>query len=83
MVGNSGVGKTNILSRLTENKFINSKSTIGVEFKTKSISCKGKVVKAQIWDTGKEKKTKNITKDPFHLPKNYKIIAKYKKFPLS
>lgn len=53
-VGESGVGKTNILSRFTQNQFsLESKSTIGIEFATaKSIEIDGKVIKAQIWDTG-------------------------------
>jgi len=48
------VGKSNLLSRFTRNEFnLESKSTIGVEFATKSIKTQdGKVIKAQIWDTG-------------------------------
>lgn len=42
-----------MLSRFTRNEFnLESKSTIGVEFATRSISVDGKTVKAQIWDTG-------------------------------
>ena len=42
-----------VLSRFTRNEFnLESKSTIGVEFATRSISVDGKTVKAQIWDTG-------------------------------
>ena len=42
-----------MLSRFTRNEFnIESKSTIGVEFATRSINVDGKTVKAQIWDTG-------------------------------
>ncbi|XP_002439454.2 ras-related protein RABA4b [Sorghum bicolor] len=48
----SGVGKSNLLSRFTRNEFsFESKSTIGVEFATRSLQVDGKVVKAQIWDT--------------------------------
>ena len=48
----SGVGKSNVLSRFTRNEFsLESKSTIGVEFATRSLQVDGKVVKAQIWDT--------------------------------
>lgn len=48
-----GVGKTNLLSRFTRNEFnLESKSTIGVEFATRSIQVDNKVIKAQIWDTG-------------------------------
>lgn len=54
LIGDSGVGKSNLLSRFTRNEFnLESKSTIGVEFATKSIKTQdGKVIKAQIWDTG-------------------------------
>jgi small GTP-binding protein len=45
---------TAVLSRFTRNEFnLESKSTIGVEFATRSINVDGKTVKAQIWDTGK------------------------------
>ncbi|CAM0957237.1 unnamed protein product [Alopecurus aequalis] len=52
LIGDSGVGKSNILSRFTRNHFsLDSKSTIGVEFATKSLQMEGKTIKAQIWDT--------------------------------
>ncbi|KAK6141107.1 hypothetical protein DH2020_025162 [Rehmannia glutinosa] len=52
LIGDSGVGKSNLLSRFTRNEFsLESKSTIGVEFATRSIRVEEKVVKAQIWDT--------------------------------
>lgn len=55
LIGDSGVGKTNLLGRFTRNEFnLESKSTIGVEFATRSIQVDNKVIKAQIWDTGKE-----------------------------
>lgn len=52
LIGDSGVGKSNLLSRFTRNEFnLESKSTIGVEFATKSLNIDAKVIKAQIWDT--------------------------------
>uniref|UniRef100_A0A8C9G3X4 Uncharacterized protein n=1 Tax=Pavo cristatus TaxID=9049 RepID=A0A8C9G3X4_PAVCR len=52
LIGDSGVGKSNLLSRFTRNEFnLESKSTIGVEFATRSIQVDGKTIKAQIWDT--------------------------------
>ncbi|KAG9149927.1 hypothetical protein Leryth_010003 [Lithospermum erythrorhizon] len=52
LIGDSGVGKSNLLSRFTRNEFnLESKSTIGVEFATKSLQIDSKVIKAQIWDT--------------------------------
>lgn len=42
-----------VLHRFVNNEFnLNSKSTIGVEFANKSVNIDGKIVKAQIWDTG-------------------------------
>ena len=55
LIGDSGVGKSNLLSRFTRNEFnLESKSTIGVEFATRSIRVDEKTIKAQIWDTGKK-----------------------------
>ena len=52
IVGDSGVGKSNILTRFTKNEFIvESKSTIGVEFATKNLHIEGRAVIVQIWDT--------------------------------
>ena len=50
LIGDSGVGKSNLLSRFTRNEFnLETKSTIGVEFATRSIEAEGKTIKAQIW----------------------------------
>ena len=44
LVGDSGVGKSNLISRFTRNEFnLESKSTIGVEFATRSIEVSGNV----------------------------------------
>ena len=52
LIGDSGVGKSNLLSRFTRDEFsLVTKSTIGVEFATRSIKVDEKIVKAQIWDT--------------------------------
>lgn len=58
LIGDSGVGKSNLLSRFTRNEFnLESKSTIGVEFATKSLTVDGKVIKAQIWDTAGQERS--------------------------
>ena len=52
VIGDSAVGKTQILSRFAKNEFcFDSKSTIGVEFQTRTVTINAKVIKAQIWDT--------------------------------
>jgi len=62
LIGDSGVGKSNLLSRFTRNEFnLESKSTIGVEFATRSINVDSKTVKAQIWDTAGQERYRAIT----------------------
>ncbi|KAJ2962607.1 hypothetical protein NQZ79_g2164 [Umbelopsis isabellina] len=62
LIGDSGVGKTNLLSRFTRNEFnLESKSTIGVEFATRSIQVDSKTIKAQIWDTAGQERYRAIT----------------------
>ncbi|KFK44721.1 hypothetical protein AALP_AA1G294500 [Arabis alpina] len=62
LTGDSGVGKSNLLSRFTRNDFSHdSRATIGVEFATRSIQCDDKIVKAQIWDTAGQERYRAIT----------------------
>ncbi|CAM8896723.1 unnamed protein product [Rhodiola kirilowii] len=62
LIGDSGVGKSNLLSRFTKNEFnLESKSTIGVEFATRSLKLDGKIIKAQIWDTAGQERYRAIT----------------------
>jgi small GTP-binding protein len=62
LIGDSGVGKTNLFSQFTRDHFNpESKSTIGVEFATKILSVEGKTVKAQIWDTAGQERYRAIT----------------------
>jgi len=52
LIGDSGVGKSNLLSRFARDEFsLETRSTIGVEFATKTVQVDDKLVKAQIWDT--------------------------------
>ncbi|KAG2214592.1 hypothetical protein INT46_008137 [Mucor plumbeus] len=62
LIGDSGVGKSNLLSRFTTNEFnLESKSTIGVEFATKNIEIEKRSIKAQIWDTSGQERYRAIT----------------------
>ncbi|KAL0905920.1 hypothetical protein M5K25_024370 [Dendrobium thyrsiflorum] len=48
LIGDSDVGKSNLLSRFTINEFnLKSKSTIGVEFATKSLNVDDNIIMAQ------------------------------------
>ena len=62
LVGDSFVGKTNIMSRYLKNEFHeDSKATVGVEFGSKQFTIDGHSVKAQIWDTAGQERYKAIT----------------------
>ncbi|BGO89036.1 Rab GTPase ypt31 [Rhodotorula toruloides] len=69
LIGDSGtaltllrLSRSNLLSRFTRNEFnLESKSTIGVEFATRSIQVEGKTIKAQIWDTAGQERYRAIT----------------------
>ena len=61
-IGESGVGKTCILRRFVENKFLkNHLATIGIDFKTKNIEIDGTPIKLKIWDTAGQERFRNIT----------------------
>ena len=62
LVGDSGVGKTNIMSKYLKNEFReDSKATVGVEFGAKQFTVEGHSIKAQIWDTAGQERYKAIT----------------------
>ncbi|XP_036421742.1 ras-related protein Rab-25a [Colossoma macropomum] len=62
LIGESGVGKSNLLSRFTKNEFNHdSRTTIGVEFSTRSIQLDTLTIKAQIWDTAGLERYRAIT----------------------
>merc|ERR1712010_86261 len=62
LIGDSAVGKSQLLSRFTRNEFkSDSKSTIGVEFATQTIQVDKKTIKAQIWDTAGQERYRAIT----------------------
>ncbi|KAL4237855.1 Ras-related protein Rab-15 [Mactra antiquata] len=63
LVGETGVGKTCILCRFASGDFVESHiSTIGIDFKMKTIDIEGKTVKTQIWDTAGQERFEAITK---------------------
>ena len=62
LIGDSGVGKSTLLSRYTDNTFSESYiSTIGVDFKIKEIIYLTKKYKLQIWDTAGQERFRTIT----------------------
>ena len=62
LLGDSGVGKSNLLLRFAHGDFQTaSKPTIGVEFATVSLTIEGALIKAQIWDTAGQERYRAIT----------------------
>ncbi|XP_047946813.1 ras-related protein RABA4c-like [Salvia hispanica] len=62
LIGDSAVGKSQLLARFARNEFsMDSKSTIGVEFQTRTLDIDHKTVKAQIWDTAGQERYRAVT----------------------
>lgn len=62
LIGDSGVGKSCLLLRFADDNYTDTFiSTIGVDFKIKTISLDGKSVKLQIWDTAGQERFRTIT----------------------
>lgn len=62
LIGDCGVGKSCILTRFSDGQFYESyMSTIGVDFKIRTIEIDGKIVKLQVWDTGGQERFRAIT----------------------
>lgn len=62
LIGDSGVGKSCLLLRFADNEFVESFiSTIGVDFRFRTLKLKDKTVKLQIWDTAGQERFRTIT----------------------
>jgi Ras-related protein Rab-1A len=62
LIGDSGVGKSCLLLRFADDTYTESYiSTIGVDFKIRTIELDGKTVKLQIWDTAGQERFRTIT----------------------
>jgi Ras-related protein Rab-1A len=62
LIGDSGVGKSALLLRFADDEYSESYiSTIGVDFKIRTVTIDDKSVKLQIWDTAGQEKFRTIT----------------------
>eukprot|EP01134_Creolimax_fragrantissima_P003616 CFRG3616T1 len=62
LIGDSGVGKSCLLMRFCEDSFTPSFiTTIGIDFKVRTVELEGKKIKLQIWDTAGQERFRTIT----------------------
>lgn len=62
IVGDSGVGKSNIINRYCNDQFSqDGKATVGVELETKFFKAQNEVLNVSIWDTAGQERFKSIT----------------------
>jgi Ras-related protein Rab-1A len=62
LIGDSGVGKSCVLMRFVDDNYTDSYiSTIGVDFKIRTVELDGKIIKLQIWDTAGQERFRTIT----------------------
>uniref|UniRef100_UPI0037E94032 ras-related protein Rab-35 isoform X1 n=1 Tax=Semicossyphus pulcher TaxID=241346 RepID=UPI0037E94032 len=62
IIGDSNVGKSSLLLRFADNSFSGSYiTTIGVDFKIRTVDIDGERVKLQIWDTAGQERFRTIT----------------------
>jgi hypothetical protein len=79
-LGDSGVGKSSILMRYTDGTFSESFiSTVGVDFKIKTIEIDGKDVKLQIWCA----RTPFSPRSSYTMTPNITTILQYTTYVLS
>lgn len=75
IIGDSGVGKSNLMTRYTTNEFSqDTPATIGVEFMTKSIKIEGRDAKVQIWDTAGQERFRAISRSIYHGSKGAMLV---------
>ena len=75
VVGDSGVGKTNLINRFASDKFdTNSKATIGVEFVYKTLKINKEVIKVEVWDTAGQERYRAITSSYYKGAKGAIIV---------
>lgn len=62
IVGDSGVGKTNLLTRFTRNQFsLNLRNTVGFNSDQKTLIIDGKYIRAEIWDTAGQERYRSMS----------------------
>ncbi|KAG5265384.1 hypothetical protein AALO_G00241810 [Alosa alosa] len=75
LLGDSGVGKTCLLWRFTDDDFHPSHiSTIGIDFKMKTLEIEGVRVRVQIWDTAGQERYQTVTKQYYRRAQGILLV---------
>ncbi|XP_787126.1 ras-related protein Rab-15 [Strongylocentrotus purpuratus] len=75
MLGDSGVGKTSMLCKFTEEGFNSTHiPTIGIDFKMKTLMVDDKKIRIQIWDTAGQERYDTITKQYFRRAQGIMLV---------
>jgi small GTP-binding protein len=74
VIGDSGVGKTNLLGRWMEDRFNATSATINVEFATKTFKVQNKAVKVQLWDTAGQEQYRAVTRSYYRFARGALIV---------
>ncbi|XP_062379765.1 ras-related protein Rab-15-like [Sardina pilchardus] len=75
LLGDSGVGKTCLLWRFTDDDFHPSHiSTIGIDFKMKTLDIEGVRVRVQIWDTAGQERYQTVTKQYYRRAQGILLV---------
>ena len=76
LIGDSGVGKSCLLLRFADDSWSDTYiTTIGVDFKIRTLELDGKVIKLQIWDTAGQERFRTITSSYYRV--SHGIIVVY------
>ena len=82
VLGDSGVGKTNIIHRyITDTFSTETKATIGVEFFIKTFRVNNDIIKLEIWDTAGQERYKSITSAYYKGSKGALLVYDIKRYP--
>uniref|UniRef100_A0A672I3L0 small monomeric GTPase n=1 Tax=Salarias fasciatus TaxID=181472 RepID=A0A672I3L0_SALFA len=79
LIGDSGVGKSCLLLRFADDTYTESYiSTIGVDFKIRTIELDGKTIKLQIWDTAGQERFRTITSSYYRGAHAFAVCLHFK-----
>ena len=75
VLGNSGVGKSSLLLRLTEDKYEqNYLSTVGVDYYNTTVAIHNKRVQLQMWDTAGLERFRSITRSYYRGSQGFVVV---------